>query len=122
MVKLAIRCHPGVPVDADELEGWLELEVDGLRADAPNGTIRFSRLTQGLPNVDLSIGWLIELELPAGEPLLGQRRFAEALRDMRLLGLQPTLLSPVEPYEPTPRDDLPVAVLQRVPSQNGRRS
>jgi hypothetical protein len=54
MVQLAIRCHPRVPLSADELEGWLELEVKDLRA--------------------------------------------QALRDMRLLGLQPTLLT----LTPTP--------------------
>ena len=50
MVQLAIRCQPCVPVSADALQGWLELEVHELRADA--------------------------------------------LRNMRLLGLQPTLLAP----------------------------
>jgi hypothetical protein len=28
MVQLAIRCHPRVPISPDELEGWLELELD----------------------------------------------------------------------------------------------
>jgi hypothetical protein len=58
MVQLAIRCHPRVPISPDELEGWLELELD--------------------PN----------------EPLLAGDRLHHALRDMRLLGLQPTLLTP----------------------------
>jgi hypothetical protein len=96
MVQIAIRCHPGVPVSADELEGWLELEVDHLRAESPQGTIRLSRLTQGLPNVDIDIGWLVELELPDREPLLSGNRLDEVIRDMRLLGLQPTLLVPID--------------------------
>jgi hypothetical protein len=91
MVQLAIRCHPRVPVAADELEQWLEQQVNDLRAQAPHGTIRLSRLTQGLPS---AIGWLIELELADGEPLLADDRLADALTDMRLLGLQPTLLTP----------------------------
>jgi hypothetical protein len=95
MVQLAIRCHPSVPVSADELEGWLELEVDHIRAESPHGTIRLSRLTQGLPNVDIDIAWLVELELPDGEPLLTGNRLGEVIRDMRLLGLQPTLLVPI---------------------------
>jgi hypothetical protein len=103
MVKLTIRLHPSVPIDADELEGWLQLEVSDLRADAPHGTIRLSRLRQGLPNVDVNIGWLVELELPDGEPLLERDRLADALRDMRLLGLQPTLLAPLEVFESTSR-------------------
>jgi hypothetical protein len=40
------------------------------------------------------IGWLVELELDEGEALLTGDRLADALRDMRLLGLQPALLAP----------------------------
>ena len=93
MVQLAIRCHPCAPVSVDELEGWLERQLHELRAAAPQGTLRLSRLTQGGPSSDLNIGWLIELELADGEPLLGGRLLADSLRDMRLLGLQPTLLT-----------------------------
>jgi hypothetical protein len=94
MVQIAIRCHPRVPVPADELQGWLERQVHDLRAEAPYATVRLSRLTQGGPSVDLDIGWLVELELGEGEPLLTGHGLADALRDMRLLGLQPTLLAP----------------------------
>ena len=94
MVQLAIRCHACVPVSVDEMDGWLERQVAELRAEAPEATVRLSRLTQGGPSSDLQIGWLVELELAEGEPLLGGQRLAESLRDMRLLGLQPTLLAP----------------------------
>ena len=94
MVQLAIRCHPRVPISPDELEGWLELEVKHLRAQAPRATVRLSRLTQGRSDAPLDIGWLIELELDPNEPLLVGDRLHHALRDMRLLGLQPTLLTP----------------------------
>jgi len=93
MIQLAIRCHPRVPLSADELEGWLELEVKDLRAQAPHATVRLSRLIQGR-DAHLDIGWLIELELDPTEPLLADGRLQQALRDMRLLGLQPTLLTP----------------------------
>jgi len=94
MLQLAIRCHPCVSVSADELDRWLEQQVRELRADAPHGTVRLSRLTQGRPGADLEPGWLVELELAEEEPLLAGDRLADALRDMRLLGLQPTLLAP----------------------------
>jgi hypothetical protein len=97
MVQLAIRCHPRVPICSDELEGWLEIEVKDLRAQAPHATVRVSRLTQGLPDAHLDIGWLIELELDPDEPLLAGDRLTQALRDMRLLGLKPTLLAPSSP-------------------------
>lgn len=98
MLQLAIRCHPCVPVSAGELEPWLEKQLDELRAHAPHGTLRLSRLTQGAPDRDLEIGWLIELDLPEGGPLLTGHRLGDALRDMRLLGLQPTLLAPQEAW------------------------
>jgi hypothetical protein len=94
MVQFAIRCHPCLPVAADELEGWLEQQVDELRIQAPHATVRLSRLTQSRPNAELLVGWLVELDLADGEPLLDGHRLADALRDMRLLGLQPTLLAP----------------------------
>ena len=96
MVQVTIRCHPLVPVAADELEHWLAAQVHDLRAEAPQGTVRLSRLTQELPNTELEVGWLLELELPEDEPLLSRRRLADTLTDMRLLGLEPTLLAPVE--------------------------
>ena len=98
MLQLAIRCHPCVPVRAAELEPWLEKQLDELRADTPHATLRLSRLTQGAPDLDLENGWLIELDVPEGEPLLAGRRLADTLRDMRLLGLQPTLLAPQEAW------------------------
>jgi hypothetical protein len=95
MVQLAIRCQPTAPFSADEIQGWLELEMRELRAAVPGGTVRLSRLTQGAPKADLDIGWLVELEVSEGEPLLGEERLADALRDMRLLGLEPKLLVPL---------------------------
>jgi hypothetical protein len=91
MVRLAIRCHPRVPISPDEIEGWLEHEVKDLRAQAPHAGVRLSRLTQGMPDAHLDIGWLIELD--PDEPLLAGDGLPQALRDMRLLGLQPTPLT-----------------------------
>lgn len=100
MVELAIRCHPCVPVSADELEGWLEQQLVELRATAPQGIVRLSRLTQERPNATIEIGWLIELELHPSEAPLTRERLGEALRDMRLLGLQPQVLAPLTTTEP----------------------
>lgn len=94
MVQLAIRCHPRVPISADDLEAWLELEVKGLRTQAPHATVRLSRLIQARLDAQIDVGWLIELEVDPDEPLLAGDRLPQALRDMRLLGLQPTLLTP----------------------------
>jgi hypothetical protein len=92
MLEFSIRCHPSVPLDAAELQGWLEARVRDLRAAWPTGTIRLFRLSQSLPSDDVDVGWLLDAELPADEediaPWLG-----ETLRDMRLLGFQPVMTS-----------------------------
>jgi hypothetical protein len=113
MVQLAIRCHPVIPVPADELEGWLEDQMNDLRAAAPLGIIRLSRLAQGRPRSECYVGWLVELELPQEDPLLAGDRLVHTLRDMRLLGLQPTLLAP------TPRDGDPLVGSSHTPATNG---
>ena len=94
MTQLAIRCHPCAPVAPDELEQWLERQTEVMRAGAPHAIVRLSRLAQARDNGDLHIGWLVELDLPDGEMPLTETQLADALRDMRLLGLQPTLLAP----------------------------
>jgi hypothetical protein len=94
LVRFAIRCLPRIPVATEDVQRWLDHELADLRQHAPEGTIRLSRLTQDLPTVNVGIGWLIELELPADQALLRRDRLASVLRDLRLLGLQPTLLVP----------------------------
>ncbi len=110
MSQVAIRCHPCVPASTAELYDWLEEQVGRLRADAPEGTIRLSSLTQAMPTGERDIGWLVELDLPEGESFLCGARGAALLRDLRLLGLQPTVLTALDALEvavPSHRD-LPV--------------
>ena len=94
MLQLAIRCHPSVPVDAEDLEEWLEHQVEKLRAKAPHATVRLARLTQHLPNAALDVGWLLELELDDADRASVEQQLDEVLTDMRLLGFQPTVLAP----------------------------
>ena len=93
-VAFAIRCHPCTPAPSEELERWLKRHADELRASAPGATVRLSRLTQDGPNGGPYAGWLVEVGFAGGEPPLDPQRLADALRDMRLLGLEPTLLTP----------------------------
>jgi hypothetical protein len=94
MDQFAIRCLPRVPVAGEELERWLERELEELRHDIPQGTIRLSRLTEPLPTTDVDIGWLIEFDLPRDQSQHDRVRLASMLRDLRLLGFQPTVLAP----------------------------
>jgi hypothetical protein len=103
MIQLAILCHPCTPVSDADLETWLDDQVEKLRREAPEGIIRLSRLSQELPDADIGIGWLIEVELPEESVLLRRDGLADALSaavtDMRFLGLQPRVLSPLESSE-----------------------
>ena len=94
MAQFAIRCLPRVPVAGEELERWLERELEELRHDIPQGTIRLSRLTDPLPTTEVGIGWLIEFDLPEHQSQIDRGRLASVFRDLRLLGFQPTVLAP----------------------------
>jgi hypothetical protein len=91
-MQVAIRCHPYAPVDSDELESWLAREVDEIRAAAPGASVRLMRLSQTLSAGRVAVGWLIELEGLPGKVALTDLQLDAVLRNMRLLGLQPTLL------------------------------
>ena len=92
--KLAIRCLPRVPVAASDVEQWLERQLEEFRHHRGQATLRLSRLTQTGPDTDIAIGWLIELELPGDRPVAAWDHIASMLGDLRLLGLQPTVLVP----------------------------
>ena len=96
MPQLAIRCHPCAPVATEELEQWLGEEVERLRASAPQAVLRMVRLTQRSPTGDIGVGWMLELDAANGEPPLDEDGLAAVLRDMRLLGLQPTVFRTLE--------------------------
>ena len=91
--RLAIRCLPRVPVAIPDLEQWLDRQLDEFRQRDGQATLRPSRLTSARPNRDIAISWLIELEVPRDKPVPAWDHVASMLRDLRLLGLQPTLLA-----------------------------
>ena len=91
MSQLVIRCHPCAPVSIDEVDDWLHEEVERLRDDAPHAALRLLHLRQALPTGNADVGWLIELDAAGGAPPLDEEGLAQILRDLRLLGLQPTL-------------------------------
>src|SRR5687767_6292486 len=92
MHQLAIRCHPRSPVTTSEVDDWLHTEVERLRDQAPHAALRLLRLDQACPSGEAEVGWLIELDAAGGAPPLDEEALAQILRDLRLLGLQPTLL------------------------------
>ena len=91
-MQVAIRCHPYAPVEANELESWLAREIERVRAAAPDATVRLMRLTQTRPTGAALVGWLVELESVPGDGV-AEFHLENVLADMRLLGLQPSLLA-----------------------------
>ena len=91
MSQIAVRCHPFAPVASQQLQTWLTAEIKRLREDAPDAAIRLLRLSQPGPEGEIAVGWQIELDIrpPAS---LDDQSLCELLRDLRLLGLQPSVL------------------------------
>jgi hypothetical protein len=92
MRQLAIRCQPTTPLPTKEVEQWLETEVARLRAEDPHSSFHWHRVTTTATDPSAGNGWLIELEATSGGDALDEERIAAVLRDLRLLGLVPTLL------------------------------
>src|SRR5215212_10682825 len=90
-MQVAIRCQQCAPVETDEVEHWLWSELDRLRSQASGAILRMQRLTQPAPTGRLDVGWLVEVEAAEGDTLVEERGLDDVLRDMRLLGLQPTV-------------------------------
>lgn len=92
MSQIAVRCHPFAPVASGELQRWLTAEIDRLRVDVPEAAIRLLRLSQPGPEGEIEVGWQIELGVAPPVCPLDDRSLGELLRDLRLLGLQPSVL------------------------------
>ncbi|MBS1676488.1 MAG: hypothetical protein JST08_03795 [Actinobacteria bacterium] len=98
-LALVVRRRSCAPASAVELTDWLEGKVAQLQAGHPPVPVRLARLVQDLPTSTVEDGWLIEVQLDGGRP--GHRAdplpapLEEILSDMRILGLDPTLLVPL---------------------------
>lgn len=92
MSQIAVRCHPYAPVATEALQKWLREEVRRLRKSAPEASIRLLRLSQPGPATEIEVGWQIEIGGSLGQTPLDDENLAELLRDLRLLGLQPSVL------------------------------
>jgi len=92
MSQIAVRCHPYAPVATKDVQKWLTAEVGRLRKDAPDAAIRLLRLSQAGPEGEIGVGWQIELGVTLPEAPLDQQSLCELLGDLRLLGLQPSVL------------------------------
>jgi len=79
------------------VQKWLTAEVGRLREDAPDTAIRLLRLSQAGPEGEIGVGWQIELGITMPEAPLDQQSLSELLGDLRLLGLQPSVLRTQDP-------------------------
>ena len=95
MRRLAIHCQPASAIATQEVERWLEQEVQRLRAGTHHASVHLHRITATGSSGDVGTGWLIELDATSGDPL-DRERVDVVLRDLRLLGLRPTLLGALE--------------------------
>lgn len=118
MSCLLVRARSCTPASTVELTDWLEGKVAQLREETPGALVRLTRLVQDLPAARVDDGWLIEVQTEGEGPGEGADPLTAALEevlcDMRILGLDPTLLVPraqapagADPaQEPLRREDL----------------
>jgi hypothetical protein len=94
MTQIAVRCRAKDRGSGVRFEQWLEQR----RAASPilmtDGTVRVSRLCPAVVTVRGGGGWLIEFELRREESQLDWQDVAAMVTDLRLLGLEPTILAP----------------------------
>jgi hypothetical protein len=94
VTELAIRCRAPDPESAVRFEQWLGQKCTSSPILMTDGTVRVSRLAPALVTVRASAGWLLEFELCQEESLLDWQCLAAMVTDLRLLGLEPTILTP----------------------------
>jgi hypothetical protein len=94
MTEISIRCRAENHEAALRFEQWLGQK----RAASPilmtDGTVRVSRLAPALATVRGGAGWLIEFDLQEDAVLIDCQCVAAVITDLRLLGLEPIVLSP----------------------------
>jgi hypothetical protein len=78
-------------------EHWLGQKHASSPIPMTDGTVRVSRLGPALVTVRAGMGWLLEFELRQEESLLDWQCLAALITDLRLLGLEPTILTPPSP-------------------------
>ncbi|MBS1878494.1 MAG: hypothetical protein JST31_03170 [Actinobacteria bacterium] len=73
-----------------------------LRRQAPQSLVSLTRLTEDPAAESGGDGWLIEVELPGGAagelPAALAAPLEETICDLRILGLGPTVLVPIEAW------------------------
>jgi hypothetical protein len=94
ITQLAIRCRAPDQESAVRFEHWLGQKRHSSPILMTDGTVRVSRLSPALVTVRAGAGWLLEFELRQEESLLDWQCLAALITDLRLLGLEPTILTP----------------------------
>ena len=94
MTDVTIRCRAEDHEAAVRFEQWLDRKRAASPIPMTDGTVRVSRLTPALATVRGGVGWLIEFELQEDESLIDWQCVAAVVTDLRLLGLEPTVLIP----------------------------
>jgi len=103
VTQLAIRCRAQDHESAVRFEHWLGQKQDTSPILMTGGTVRVSRLAPALVTVRAGMGWLLEFELRQEDSLLDSQCLAALITDLRLLGLEPTILTSPDPRTWPPR-------------------
>lgn len=89
MDSILVYCRPSSEAGADTLRAWLEQQAARLSADPDVRRTAVARVA-GQTGTDAGNGWLLDCEFTGANGAVARLR--PLLTDMRLVGLQPTVL------------------------------
>ncbi len=101
MSQIAIRCRPCSRVAPAEMERWLNEEVTRIYDGVPEMTGCLWRLSREGIDDETGVGWQIELCMASSASPFDHKGLTELLRDLRLVGVEPSVLSEEAPSAPT---------------------
>ena len=93
MARVLLLCSRPASLAPDEAETWLRGAVEKLSAVAPAQALAVAALHDGNADRAVEWDWLVELDLPDHDDQDARRGLSELLLDLRLLGMQPSVVA-----------------------------
>ena len=93
MARVLLFCSRPASLAPDEAETWLRGAVEKLSAVAPAQALAVAALHDGDADGAVEWDWLVEVDLPDHDDQDARRGLSELLLDLRLLGMQPSVVA-----------------------------
>jgi len=93
VARVLLFCSRPASLAPDEAETWLHGAVEKLSAAAPAQALTVAALHEGDADGAVEWDWLVEVDLPDHDGQDARRGLSELLLDLRLLGMQPSVVA-----------------------------